>query len=301
MERLVVIHNPGGGSATDEDLALIVATLGAQFAVEVELVEAGDASRSPASLARAAVEKGAKLLVASGGDGTVSGVASAAIGRADVAVGIIARGTGNSIAGALGIPVGLVEACAVIASGAVVVVDTALVNGQPMVLMASVGLHADAITGTSHEAKQQLGVLAYVATGLGILLEESPFEATLTVGESHLRCDASAITIANLAPARTVLAQGPADVNPTDGLLDVTVVALEGLPEALATAAHLYRNAVAGLPADRENVAFMRVDRIVVETKEPLSVMLDGEAVGTTPIEVICCPASLRVLVPAGS
>ena len=48
-----------------------------------------------------ALAKGVDVLVASGGDGTVSAAAAVAVGRDDVVLGVIPRGTGNSIATSL--------------------------------------------------------------------------------------------------------------------------------------------------------------------------------------------------------
>ena len=107
------------------------------------------------------------------------------------------------------------------------------------------------------------------------------------------------MTVANLAPPTTFLARGPGEPQPDDGLLAVTLVAVTGLADTLVTGMHLVTRALAGLPADRENVAHFRVPRIRVQTAEPIPLMVDGEQVGTTPFEVVCVPKSLRVLVPA--
>jgi diacylglycerol kinase family enzyme len=106
------------------------------------------------------------------------------------------------------------------------------------------------------------------------------------------------VTVANLAPATTFLARGPGEPQADDGQLAVTLVAVAGLADTLLTGMHLVTRALAGLPADRDNVAHFRTSRVRVQTAEPMPVMVDGEQVGTTPFEVVCVPKSLRVLVP---
>jgi YegS/Rv2252/BmrU family lipid kinase len=238
------------------------------------------------------------LLIASGGDGTVSSVASAAVGKAGISLGILPQGTANSIASHLGVPTDLDQACAVIIGGNERVVDTATVNGRTMLLMATLGVHAEAITETDPEQKRKYGVLAYLMEEASRLVGDSLFEVTLDTGAERFSCRASAVTVANLAPPATIFAQGPASIVDDDGLLDVTLVAFEGLGNALATSLHLATHALAGLPADRENIGFFRAASIRIETAEPKRLMVDGEDAGVTPVEVRSVPRSLQVRVP---
>ena len=64
------------------------------------------------------------------------------------------------------------------------------------------------------------------------------------------------------------------------------------------TTFHLATHAFAEKPADRENIAFFRVDQLTIDTPEPRDFMVDGELGGQTPFTVRCVPRSLRVLVP---
>jgi YegS/Rv2252/BmrU family lipid kinase len=293
--RATLIYHPGGGSTDAAELERARERLGESF--ELEILEAGDEA-DPAALARLAVERGSRLLIACGGDGTVSSVASAALARDDVRLAILPRGTANSIAGHLGIPTELEAACSTILHGRERVVDTALANGRPMVLMATLGVHAEAITGADPAMKRRYGVLAYVVEEVQRMAGDSLFDATVVVDGEAFGCRASAITVANLAPATTLPAQGPAEVIEDDGLLDVTLIAFDGLTDAIVTALHLATSAWSGQPADRHNIGFFRAREVRVETREPKQLMIDGEAAGETPLEVRCVPRSLRVLVP---
>lgn len=153
MERACIIHSPGGGSADAEGLEASRKLLEANFRIDV--LEVSD-DTSPGRLAQRAVVSGARVLIASGGDGTVSAVGGVLAGmsqRRGYRLGILPRGTANSIAAWLGIPSDVEGASAVITRGATRLLDTALVNGRPMLLMAGVGVHGDAITqGTFHLA-----------------------------------------------------------------------------------------------------------------------------------------------------
>jgi diacylglycerol kinase family enzyme len=168
-----------------------------------------------------------------------------------------------------------------------------------MLLMATLGVHADAITEADPEQKRKYGVLAYVLEEVSRLLDDSLFEVEFETPAGSFRGAASAVTVANLAPPTTLLAQGPASIIDDDGLLDVTLVAIEGIADAIATPLHLAVHALAGLPASRPNIAFFRTPSIRISTKEPKRVMIDGEDAGEAAIDVRVVPRSLRVRTPA--
>lgn len=294
-ERCTLIYHPGGGSAEVAEIEHARACLAAHFELETVLVGEGE---NPRDLALAALQSGSKLLIACGGDGTVSAVGSALVNHQDARLGILPRGTANSIAGHLGIPSNLEEACAVIAKGQERVIDTAEVNDRPMLLMVTLGVHADAITQVDPAFKRKYGVLAYVMTEIEKMAGESLFEATVQLSDATYTFEASAITVANLAPATTLPAQGPDKLIDDDGLLDVTLIALRGFADALVTTFHLATHAFAEKPAERENIAFFRVSELTIDTPEPRDFMVDGELGGQTPITVRCIPRSLRVIVP---
>jgi len=273
--RATLIYHPAGGSADAAELESARQRLSEAF--DLETLEAGDAA-DPASLARDAVARGSRLLIACGGDGTVSSVASAAVGRDDVKLGILPRGTANSVAGHLGIPVELGAACATIVQGRERLVDTALANGRPMVLMATLGVHAEAVTGADPAMKRAFGVLAYVVEEVERMAGDSLFDATVVVDGESFSCRASAITVANLAPPTTLAAQGPAELIEDDGLLDVTLIAFAGFTDAIVTALHLATSAWSGKPADRP-VGLECRDRALGQRQQRLesSLAIDAE------------------------
>jgi YegS/Rv2252/BmrU family lipid kinase len=292
--KAVLIHSPGGGSANDEDLERATSLLSTVHELQVRVVAEG---QNPAALARVAVAEGAQLLIASGGDGTVSAVAGALVGRTELTLGIVPRGTANSIGTHLGVPRDLEAACKIILDGHTRVVDTAEVNGRPSVLMATVGVHAEAITEVDPDFKKRFGAIAYFVEEVDRMLRNELFEVTLEADGQRIVCQANSVTVANIAPPWTLLAQGN-KVELDDGMLDVTLVAIEGFADAFMTSLHLATSALRELPTDRDNIGHFRTTEVRIDTKPPRRVMVDGEDAETTPITVCCLPASLRVLVP---
>ena len=296
--KAALIHCPAGGSASAEDHARAAALLGEHFDLRVYTCETGG---DPAELARAALADGATLLVAQGGDGTTSAVASAVCRTDHASLGIVPAGTANSIAGHLGIPKDVEGACAVIVGGHERVVDTSIANGKTMVLLAAIGLHAQAIVEADPERKRRFGALAYLVEAAAQARALTPFAATLEVDGHVAEIEVCAVTIANMAPKTTLLAQGPDRVIDDDGLLDVTLVHFEGVAEALVTALHLATSALGETPATRANIGHFRARSVRVTTREPQTVMIDGEEAGRGPLHVESRPGTLRVRVPAST
>lgn len=291
-----LIFNPvAGQSDADEDLAKIQSLLEAQFDLDIQLTtkEVG-----AGQLASEAVAKGASTVIASGGDGTLSAAAAALVGT-KIPLGIISRGTANAVASALGIPVNIEEACQVILEGESRTIDTAQCNGKQMVLLAGIGFEAQTVASTNREAKERWGSLAYVFAGIQQLQQLEEFEASIETEDGVTEVTAVAVTVANVAPPTSVLAQGPAGIVGDDGLLDVTVVAPESRRSAIAASYHLLQSAFLGNAAEREDIAYLRAKRVKVTAHPAQKVALDGEVIGTTPIEIECVPSGLTVLVPA--
>jgi YegS/Rv2252/BmrU family lipid kinase len=290
-----LIFNPSAGRGA-QDVEQLRTALAASFGLTVHATSPdhdADACAHEALVARP------EVLVVAGGDGTVSMVAGALMGS-NTALGIVPWGTANSIAAALGIPGDERAALETIAGAEVRAVDCARANGRAMLLHASVGFHAATIGETDREAKNRWGVLAYLAQGVSKLSDFEQFQVRIETEHEIVQCRAINVMIANAAPLKTVLAQGPAEVVPDDGVLDVTIVAAEGLAETVATGLHLLTTAALQEGATRDNVGYFSARRVIVDADPPQALLIDGELVGEGRLEVECFPRSIRVLVPAG-
>ena len=156
---IAVLLNPTAGGSKTSDLPR---TLEAWFAA------AGAAARvvvldSPASTAgavRRALDSGATVVAAGGGDGTVGTVAGALLDTG-VPLGVLPLGTLNHFAKDLGLPVDLEQAVAVIASGRRVQVDVGEVNGRTFVNNSSIGIYPDIVV--EREALRARGYRKWIA------------------------------------------------------------------------------------------------------------------------------------------
>jgi len=290
-----LIFNPVAGQGdSEQDLATIKSILEPEFALDIQFTTA---EVGGGELAHRAVANNAKIIIASGGDGTLSAVAEALIDT-NISLGAIARGTANAFANALGIPDTIEAACQVIIDGVTKKVDAAMCNDCPMILLAGIGFEAETVEDADRETKDRLGMLAYVLSGLKQLKDFNQFETEIETDDKVIKVQANAITIANAAPPSSILAQGTAEVIYDDGLLDVTIIAAKTRAGAIAISYHLLQSASNDEAAEREDIGYLRAKRVKVTTNPPQKVVVDGEIVGTTPIEVKCIPHALTVLTP---
>lgn len=294
-----LIFNPAAGQSNpEEDLRTIWKYLEPTFRLEIVLTtEESD----PNQLAKDAIAKGAEVLIASGGDGTVSAVADVVKGTG-IPFGIIPRGTANAFATALGIPGDIQSACEVILAGGTRLVDAAICNGKSMILLAGIGLEAEAVHRADREAKNTLGMLAYVIAGLEKLGEMDIFRAFIEIDGHGFDLNAIAVTIANAAPPTSVLAQGPGGLIVDDGLLDMTIITSTNQFAAINAMSELLGTALMGTATEREDVIYFRGQRIKITCEPAQKLAVDGELMDSpTVIELTCIPAALKVLVPAAN
>ena len=298
-----LIFNPvSGQSNPDKDLAIIRQILEPQVQLHTLFTQP---DRKPVDQAKQAIaaiqanqtEEDTGLIIASGGDGTVSAVASAAISTG-IPLGVIPRGTANAFSVALGIPTDLKVACETIAAGNTRMVDAARCNDTPMVLLAGLGFEAGMVDKADRTLKNYLGTLAYVLSGAQQIFDQQPFKAEIEIDGKVMELQSGAITIANAAPPTSVLAQGFGEVIPDDGLLEVTISTSQNRLEIVNTLAALYTSALVKSQFKREDLFCLRTNRLKVTTDPPQKLVLDGEILEANPIEFECIPKGLTIFTP---
>jgi YegS/Rv2252/BmrU family lipid kinase len=243
-------------------------------------------------LAEAAVAEQVDVVIASGGDGTVTACAGGVAGSG-VPLAVLPAGTGNLLARNLGLPLALDEALAVAMSGRDRPLDVGVVNGHPFVAMAGVGFDAMLLDSTGEPLKKRLGWVAYVLSALHHL-RDRPVRATLRAdGGRVLRRRASGIIVGNVGALQGGLALLPG-AEPDDGLLDLTVLTARGWSGWLALTVDLL------LRRNRTGrVARTAFRELRVQLDRPQLWELDGEVMGVTrQLVVVVQPGRLLVRVP---
>lgn len=294
-----LIFNPVSGQGnSSEDLQLIKSLLGSQMHLHVHVTTP---EISAQELAKEAIAQKPDLIIASGGDGTVSAVAEAAIDTG-IPLGIIPRGTANAFGAALGIGLTITpirNACEIILAGKTRLVDAARCGDRPMVLLAGIGYEAETVEKADREAKSRWGALAYIMAGWQQLDEQQLFDVEIEIDGTLKQFQAGAITIANAAPPTSILAQGMGEPSFNDGLLEVIILTSSNKRQAVATMISILGAAILKSPSKREDLIGLRAHRVKVTTNPPQKVVIDGEIFGPTSIfEIECIPSALKIIAP---
>src|SRR5664279_2139290 len=147
-QKVFVVFNPKAGK--EDQAADIRSALASTFTLPqwtTEIYETTGKEDVPA-LCRAACERGASLVIAAGGDGTVVGVANGLV-HSQTPLGILPLGTGNDLARVLAIPLKLDEAVALLAGDhSVIEVDALQVGDRFFFSNVSVGMSPQVMNDT---------------------------------------------------------------------------------------------------------------------------------------------------------
>lgn len=249
------------------------------------------------SVARA-VEAGVDLVVAVGGDGMVLQVATALAGG-DVPLAIVPTGTGNLLAGNLGIPHPPAEAVLTALSGRHCRIDLgqAKVGGKKrdFTVACGIGFDADVMDRTDSAQKGRWGKFAYLANALRETGKIRNVPHDITIDGVHIATEAAQVLIANFG--RVPPGLKVRGVRADDGLLDVFIVRASGpLPALLAGWQALRMSDLGEHGGGRVFRAQAR--KVRIDTKPNRLVELDGSVIGKTPIKVSIRPSALTVMVP---
>jgi diacylglycerol kinase family enzyme len=318
-----LIYNPYAGQAdVRHELGEIVAFLN-RHGWGVSWRETGEPEEAT-KLARRAVERGAKVVIAAGGDGTINEVANGLLGS-DTALGVLPVGTTNVWALQMGIPAlnpilqtakvaklvtglekrithplpanyyrkVLFDAARVLVGGRTAAVDVGEVSGRYFLLWAGIGLDAAIIGGISPVDKKVLGSWAYLLPALGQAHRYSSTDIYLNLDGAVTRANTPLIVVSNIQLYGGLLKIGArAQVN--DGKLDVCVFKGSGfftfVQHALKVISHQH--------LQDPKIEYYQCREIVIESDRVLPVHLDGEPFAETPVTIRTVPSSLKVIVP---
>ncbi|WP_326812036.1 diacylglycerol kinase [Streptomyces scopuliridis] len=252
--------------------------------------DAADALRR----ARAAVDGGTGALIAVGGDGLVS-LALRAVAGTPTPLGVIAVGTGNDFARALGLPVrdpaaaGRLAARALKDDGARAV-DLGRVGDRWFGTVLASGFDSR-VNDRGNRTRLPVGRFRYNLAMIAELaaLRPVPYRMTLDDGTER-ETEAILIAVGNGSSYGGGM-RICADAELDDGLFDVTVVGACSRTELLRVFPTVYR----GTHLRHPKVTTYRTARITLAAPG-LTGYADGEALGPLPLTAECVPAAVRVL-----
>jgi diacylglycerol kinase (ATP) len=252
-------------------------------------------------LARCAATEGYDLVVACGGDGTLNEAVNGLAGS-DTALGVLPLGTANVWAREIGLPLRLADAARALLDGEVHRVDlgyaepldgTAFGRGRYFLMMAGIGFDAEVARAVRPQEKRRWGMIAYVAAGIATALRFTGTRMTLQFDGQRMRRRVLLAVIGN-----TRLYGGLVEIThqalADDGMLDLCFFEGSGLLQKIEHVVRVLLRRHTASP----RVCYFRAREVVVRSRQPVPVQLDGDTYGQTPMRFCAVPQALSVLVP---
>ena len=302
LSRARVIVNPvAGAGRTAKKWPQVMARLksiGLRF--EHDLTEAPGHA---VELARSAVNKGYRLVVSVGGDGTIHEIVNGLHdtgSMADVWLSIISTGTGHDYIRTIGIPHDHVEACQCLTRPRKLTVDLGVVEylaqGQAakrlFVNFAGLGFDAEVVKATTQRFKSLGAWPSYLMGLLTTMVSHRGKQVSIKVdGEVEDRKVCLVLMGNGKYGGGGMLSTPDADIR--DGCFDVLIIDDLSKPDLLWSLPRVYR----GTHLTHPKVKVRRVKEIEVLPAEPMPLQADGELLGEIPARFQVLPLALNLIV----
>jgi diacylglycerol kinase family enzyme len=297
--HFVAILNRGGGTLKTTDLDALSQTMRDVLGEHGHTVEVvlSEPSEIVAALEKAARSRKADIVLAGGGDGTIS-AAAATLMNSRKALAVLPAGTMNLFARGLSVPLALDEAIKAFATGEVRAVDIATANGRPFVHQFSIGMHAKLVAlREKMDFGSRLGkIRASTRAAVGTILAPPSMNVTLMLDEEELFFRTTGVGVTNNLFGEGTL---PFAEVPDGGMLGVYVTRARRTPELIL----FFANVVRGRWSRNPKVDILQARRVVVKVSNRgrrRRCVMDGELCELEPeTEIVIHPGALNVLVPA--
>ena len=292
----LVVNERSGGGRAGRMLPKVARRLREQVpTAELHIISSNSWTEAEKLTRAAALEaRPGDALLVMGGDGMAHLGLNAAAGT-EATLGLIPAGTGNDFARGVGVPRTVDEAVGVIVAGRTRTVDLAHISNDTFPrryvgAVVSTGYDARVNRSTNH-IRLRLGALSYGYIAMRELASFSPLHYDMIIDGVRRRQEAMLVAVSNTGIFGGGMRIAP-EADPTDGLLDVTVVGPVSRTTLLRLLPSMYSGAFVKHPCVEQFRA-----RSIELAGEGLFVMGDGEELGEVPVRVECVPGVLKVFV----
>ena len=248
-----------------------------------------------AAIARDSIAKGADLVIAAGGDGTINEVANGVVGS-EVPMALLPGGTANVLAVETGIGTQLVRAAERLEGWIPVRISVGHLRNQAeerhFLMMAGAGLDAMIVYNIDAQLKARVGKVAYWIGGFGQIGRPLP-EFTVRVNGHPSRCSFALASRVRNYGGDLWIARGASLFSD-----HFELVLFEGA-QSLAYLKYML-GVVTGRLNGMRGVSILKTDSIHLDCPEDkgIYVQVDGEYAGRLPCDLTIVPRALTLLVP---
>lgn len=269
---------------------------------------------------KTAIDGGAAVVLAAGGDGTVRAVAEALRGT-EIPIALVPSGTGNLLARNLNLTLtNQVESIGAAFTGTKRMIDLGIATiirqnddteERAFLVMAGLGLDAKMIALTNPKLKKAVGWLAYIDAGMRALPDLKPVRLRYSIdGGAERMTSVHTIIVGNCGALPGGILLIP-DAKPDDGLLDIAALKPSGpfgwlkVWNKVAWENGVLRKSALGrsiidLTADVRDVLYATGTDVRMTVETPQEFQLDGDEFGEAKsVHAWVDPGALAVKVPA--
>jgi diacylglycerol kinase (ATP) len=325
--NFVLIGNPiAGGGAIGMIRSAEAMLKNRGFAVETMLTsKRGDAE----SFARSVAQRPDTVVIAAGGDGTYNEVANGLV-KSDTPLAILPLGTTSVLARELGIPLNTEKAVDIIIGGKTETVNMGKIIYGPFVennktgdkphierhflLMAGIGIDADAVYGVNAKLKKFSGRAAYILSGLRVLLKYTakPLEIEATIRDrddvesGRFRAHPGYVTLDGNRLRTTGYVAIISKSSCYGGNFTIAPDAELKKPFLYAYILHkkekteflrLLAAVMSGRALSHKNISYFRAEEITVNGASRMQI--DGDYAGNAPARIEVVKNALKLVVPS--
>ena len=289
MKKVFVVYNPVAGLRRGKNLASRIQRklekLGCKYDWYETKPEWNDLS---------AIKKGYDLIIAAGGDGTVSAVAEYMVkNEIKVPLGVVGLGSTNMLAWTLKIPVlNPIRAVEFAVKGEGKAIDGGLVNGEKVFLIAA-GRGYDNVFmhGASRDLKRKIGFLAYVVSFLKTYFKYKRRDFEVTVDSEKHKLAAKLVLVFNFF--RFGEDKFGFGFKPDDGVFEVLVLNPKGPLAYFQMLSFFFSNKKR---KDNPVVKYFMGKKIIVHSDNETSYQLDGDVYEENDLEIDMVEKGIRVV-----
>jgi len=254
-------------------------------------------------LAKSAVNKGYKLVVSVGGDGTINEIVNGIYATGDmkdVELGIIGTGTGSDYIRTIGVSKYYQESCHHLMNPMKKSVDLGMVefteNGQPakriFANFAGLGFDAEVVKATTKKFKNFGGKPAYLMGLLSTFTTYQNRQIQITINGQTETNKVCTIVMSNGKYGGGSMLLAP-NADPCDGLFDVIIIGDVTKPDLLRSLPRIYK----GTHLTHPKVTVKRTNMITISSDDPMAIQADGDLLGEAPARFSVLPSALNILV----
>ena len=247
---------------------------------------------------RNAIQQGCKLVIAAGGDGTLSGVVDGLVDT-QIPLLLLPTGTWNALAQALDIPLQIDAALELLfQEHRVQTIDAIQVDKNYYVLSVSTGVGARTMRDVTREEKRRFGRLADLRSAIVHVLEFRSHTFEVKIDGTFTKFRAAELMVANSSILGLKMLKLDPNIRMDDGKLNVCRIYANNIREYLMLASSMLR----GDQQHSWNISCMEaLQEVEIHCKEKLPVQGDGDLIGKLPIKVRIHPKAVQIVTPVNA